>query len=511
MRTVRRLYFYAVAAISIEVVLWGLINLLRSIADQTVGGGVDALAQAIALVVVGVPIFLFHWLWAQRNAAKDEEEKTSTVRALYLYGVLLGTLVPLVQNLLALLDRTFLDALHLGADNALVGGSQSWPDNLIAIGMNALVAAYFFNILRNEWKTLPRVENFADIRRLFRFIWLYYSLVMMVLGAQQILSFMLSVPPDVLGDSGRAQLINGIALMVVGTPTWFYSWSLIQRSLADAAETDSNLRLGVLYLLALGSVITVLSMAVALLGIFISQLLGLQLTYPDLVHQIAGPVSIGLPLGVVWAYYGKVLNEHFASTPDPVRRSGMQRVQFYILSALGLGGAFLGVAALIKFMIDLLTGGTLILTDALRSNLAGTIALILAWLPLWLVSWRPMQREALGTDELGLHARRSVVRKAYLYLALFAGVIGGMGSAVALVFSLLRALLTGQTDSTFLATNLTDLELLILFVVLLAYHLRVLRRDARRRVQCDRDEWQQRSPGSRLDQGDGYSAYRHPR
>ncbi len=38
MKTVRRLYFYAVALISIEVVLWGLINLLRSIVSQTVGG-----------------------------------------------------------------------------------------------------------------------------------------------------------------------------------------------------------------------------------------------------------------------------------------------------------------------------------------------------------------------------------------------------------------------------------------------------------------------------------------
>ncbi|MEN9563986.1 MAG: hypothetical protein RIR73_2230, partial [Chloroflexota bacterium] len=31
MKTIRRLYFYAVAAISIEVVLWGIIGLLRSI------------------------------------------------------------------------------------------------------------------------------------------------------------------------------------------------------------------------------------------------------------------------------------------------------------------------------------------------------------------------------------------------------------------------------------------------------------------------------------------------
>ena len=62
MKTVRRLYFYAVALISLEVVLWGLINLLRSIIDQTVGGGAEALASALALILVGLPIFLFHWL-----------------------------------------------------------------------------------------------------------------------------------------------------------------------------------------------------------------------------------------------------------------------------------------------------------------------------------------------------------------------------------------------------------------------------------------------------------------
>ena len=67
--------FLAVALISLEVVLWGLINLLRSIIDETVGGGAEALARALAFVLVGVPIFLFHWLWAQHVSSRDEEEK----------------------------------------------------------------------------------------------------------------------------------------------------------------------------------------------------------------------------------------------------------------------------------------------------------------------------------------------------------------------------------------------------------------------------------------------------
>jgi uncharacterized membrane protein YuzA (DUF378 family) len=114
MKTVRRLYFYAVALISLEVVLWGLIGLLRTIVDKAALGTGSALAQALALVVVGVPIFLVHWLWAQRASAKDEEEQTASLRALFLYAALIGTLIPVVQNLLALINRLLLGgaALH---------------------------------------------------------------------------------------------------------------------------------------------------------------------------------------------------------------------------------------------------------------------------------------------------------------------------------------------------------------------------------------------------------------
>src|SRR5512141_488711 len=98
MKSVRRLYFYAVAFISIEVVLWGLISLARSIVDQTVGGQAGVLARALALILVGMPIFLFHWLWAQRLAQRDPEERSAGIRAFFLYGILISTLIPLVQN-----------------------------------------------------------------------------------------------------------------------------------------------------------------------------------------------------------------------------------------------------------------------------------------------------------------------------------------------------------------------------------------------------------------------------
>jgi hypothetical protein len=89
--------------------------------------------------------------------------------------------------------------------------------------------------------------------------------------------------------------------------------------------------------------------------------------------------------------------------------------------------------------------------------------------------WRPMQSEALAQNEMGDHARRSVLRKTYLYLALFASVIGGMGTAVGLVYQLIRVVLTGDAGSDFVNNLLNTFQLLFLFVVVLLYHLNVLR------------------------------------
>lgn len=480
MKTVRRLYFYLVALISLELVIWGLIYLLRSIVGQTVGGAAATLARALALILVGLPIFLFHWLWAQRSAARDDEERTSSLRALFFYGVLVGTLIPLVQSLLSLVNRTLLQVMRLEPGRAIFGGNQTAPDNLIAIAINGLAALYFWNRLRSEWRSLPSRNNFSDVRRLYRYVWVIYPLLMTIFGAQQILSYIFFAPSGVLGQLTRETLVNGIALLIIGTPLWVYAWGIVQRSVAEATpERESNLRLAILYLLALSGVITVLTAGATVLHILISAALGTQWTFADFTNRLGGPLSIGVPLGAIWAYYGTWLNRHIESIAEPVRQAGMKRVYYYILSALGLGGTFFGVALLIKFIIDLLTGGYLLLTDALRADVGRALGIILAWLPLWLVTWRAVQAEAAAPGDAGDHARRSILRRAYLYLALFAGVIGGMISAVAFVYRLLNTALTGRTDPSFLPALLNDLQLVILFAILLLYHLVVMRRDGR--------------------------------
>jgi hypothetical protein len=477
-KSIRRLYFYLVAFISIEVVLWGLVGLLRSIAEDTISGGADALAQALALILVGVPIFLIHWLWVQRASRREEEEKTATLRAVFFYAILLATLIPVVQNLLSFIDRALIQGAGLGLGRAFSAfREQTLADNLIAIVMNGIVATYFWNILRGEWATLSDKENFTEVRRLYRYIWMLYGLLMTVFGAQQVLRFLFYMPGDVLGELGREVLVNGLALLIIGTPIWVYSWRVIQDSLVDPAETGSILRLGILYLLALGGVITVLTTASMVVNTIITWLLGADWTFRDFIQQIGGPISIGLPLGLVWAYYGYWLKRHIEAVGDRVRQAAMRRLYNYILAFIGLVVAFIGVATLFAFIIDMITGTSILMSDSTRGTLATSISSLIVGLPLWLVMWRPMQAEAMAQGEMGDHARRSVLRKIYLYLALFASVIGGMATAVGLVYELIRVLLGVDTGSGFVNDVLNFMQLLFLFGVVLIYHLNVLRMD----------------------------------
>jgi len=466
MRTIRRLYFYAVAFISLEVVLWGLIGLLRSIfSPAVIGGSATRLAQALALILVGVPVFGLHWWVAQRDARREMDEHASGIRAFFMYAVLLATLIPIVQNFLSLLNRLLLEAFQLSPTQAMLGPSQSWTDNLIAMLMNAIVAAYFITVLRADWQVVNPRNIFAGMRRVYRYIWVVYSLVMTVAAVQQLLHF--TIDMSVI-FTFRAPFVNGLTLALLGTPLWYFSWKTVQDSLAENAERESILRLGLLYALSLAGVITVLTSSGVVLYLILRQFLGETMLVQTFVQQIGGPLSIGIPLAGVWAYYGKWLSRSLSEVPEAPRRAGLRRLYSYILSAIGLGASFIGLRMVLAFVVDALLGGQG-WGGTLRLTLSAALSTLGVGLPLWLLTWRPMQAEALSSGDAGDHARRSLVRRIYLYLALFISVIGGMISAGSLVYLLLNALLGGGASNV-LQGSLKALELLVLFALLGIYH-----------------------------------------
>jgi hypothetical protein len=480
MRTVRRTYFLIVALISLEIVVWGLIGLARSLLcpEQTVCGGMGStLAQALALVLVGLPVFLFHWLMVQRFAQREVEERASGLRAAFLYGVLLGTLIPVVQNTLALVNRPVLAGFRLASERAFVGGTQIWSDNLIAILINLLVAGYFYTILRADWRLIQSTEAFANLRRIYRWVWVIYGLGLTVTGMGQLLRFLLSLNSLPMSyDIRQYWAVNGAVVTLVGTPLWAAAWLVLQRSLADPAERTSLLRLGLLYLLALTGAVVCLSTGGVLVDGILRLAFGLHADFAAFLTAIDGPLAACIPFLGIWLYYGHWLDRALLEVGDSPRRAGMRRVYQTILSSLGLGATFTGVAMLLAYLVDALL--PVISGAQSLGQLTAALALLLVGLPLWLLSWIPMQAEALAEGEAGDHSRRSLTRRIYLYLAVFAGVIGGMVAAVALVNLLLRALF-GVEEASLLRQVLKLVETLLLFIVLGFYHGRILGRDGK--------------------------------
>lgn len=486
MQAVRRLYLYAVAYVSLVTVLWGTIGLTRSIfAGGEVGDSVNNLARALSLVLIGVPIFVLHWWLAQRSARLDLDERSSRIRAVFLYGVLLTLLIPIVQNILALVSRTLLLALGEDPNQALLGGDQTLSDNLIAIILNGVLVAYFYYVLRADWKVIPQEEAASDVRRLYRYLMMLYGLAMVVFGAQQVLAYILGLGGAV-GVGQYIMLANGLALLLVGTPLWVYTWNLLQRSLSDEVERLSILRLIVLYALTFISMGSVLVSLGFILYSLLQVVLGGFVSVNALLGEVSTPLSVAISFGVVWAYYGRILKSEMTVTPgqaeqldeDAARRAGLWRLYHYILSFFGLVAMFIGLQLLLAFIIDMLLGESVVWGAAMRDNLVAALSTLIIGVPLWAFSWRPVMKEARNEGETGDHARRSLVRRVYLYLVLFIGVMGVMFSAGALLFQVISALL-GDPAGDLLVEIVQLLKVLVLFLVFLAYHWQVLREDNR--------------------------------
>lgn len=493
MQTIRRLYFYAVALVSLEVVLWGSIGLLRSFfsGQEIGGGGVERLAGALALILVGVPVFLIHWGAVQRSLARDPEERSARLRAVFLYGTLLATLVPVAQNLLALINRALFGLLNLDPLRMVIGGGQDWVDNLVAILANLAAGFYFARIVKGDWQSNPAGDDYHEIRRLYRIIWLLYGLVFVGAGLGQIVYFLLSVW-GVVGGALPVQLANGLAFLLVGTPLWLAAGREIQRAQAESAERDSIMRLTFLYLLVLISVIVALAAAGQAIYEILRALLSGRLNGVELLSNLALPSSIFIPLGLIWLYYGHSLKAVLSAVPASVapngaaeaglasrlslRRLDLRRLYGYVLAALGLGAAFSGLQALLSNLLELVVGSGSLGLGGLRNQLAGAIAALLVGLPVWITHWRLAIREAGRDSEAGDLARRSLIRRSYLYLALFAGVLGVMFSAGALLYQLIRSLLGDPADNLSLIV-LQQLATLLLFGALLGYHWFCLRAD----------------------------------
>ena len=477
MHVIRRFYFYLVAFISLEVVIWGTILLARTLISPLPISSVSTLlAGGLSLVLVGLPIFLLHWITAQRDALRTEEERSTHVRAIFLYGARLAVLIPVAQNVLAILDRALLQLMNAQVGAAFVGGGQSLADNLVAISVNLVAWAYLERVLRSDREAWLQGDHLDETRRLYRYIWLVYGLALTVMGTQRILNFVIASPFNHSAYPPGSWAANGIALALVGAPIWAWIWSLIRQTLAvTPAERYSPLHLAVVYGVALLSAMLTAIATAGIISSVVGWLLNANMTFAALIDLNAASLGLAIPMAALWEYFGRERRRSLRAVLDPQRRAELERLYFYVLALIGNATTFMGLWSLALALAQLVPSGAA--GTAFSDRLAAALGPLLVGLPVWLITWVPLQNAALRPGR-PTAARQSLVRRVYLYLVLFLTVVGAMATAGTLLYLVLSNLL-GSVKLNFNSTLIQHLLELVLVLIWLGYHWNTLRGDLR--------------------------------
>ena len=452
MNNILRWYQYIVSAVSLQAVTWAVIALLRNLltpALNPLSGSIryatDTMALQLAVIIIGLPIFLVHWLWAERSRGQEGEEAFELVRPLYIYFMMSAFLVPILTNSYGFIASTF----RLLLDETLIIPSYSsqLPDkaNLVYTGSAILVLTllwlYHFKLAGTSYKSAPDAAPVSTIRRLYIYLFSAVGLAMTSSGTVSILRWLTAQVPQQAIGSGTKALITVLALLIIGIPLWILFWRKAQALFISGsdAEKSSLLRKFYLYLVIFLAVMAFVSACTIFLASIIRRLLSLE-------PQAGGGtiLSVLIVSALIWVYHALVLREDTHRLPEGERQAALRRLYWYLVAGVGLMALLIGIAGVISLLIS--SSGQLIVSSQ-KEMLAWYAAALLAGLVVWIVPWAKIQGELHEPQPRGLAARLEPIRKLYLYFFLLLATLTFLGSTVFILHQLLSRLLGARTSA----------------------------------------------------------------
>ncbi|WP_038039075.1 DUF5671 domain-containing protein [Thermorudis peleae] len=494
---VRRLYLSVVAGVSLAVWATGAVLLLRQLVlavwDAATGvvlfaGGTvwrQQLGVSLALVLVGLPVWALHWSWIERISAREPAERRSVVRALYQAVVLAVTFSTWIRSAVAVL-AALLRAM-LGAE----GVSDVAP--LVQDGVPALLVSggvWWFHRrwLRIDCQLAERRGAAAWIPQLYWYSATGTGLTLLVVGVALLLRAALDavLPATVLVGSLHTAVSRALALSVSGLVAWGLHWPAVLQGTLDAAPADqrrSAIHWGYLTVVVFASLATLLAALTVVLQVALGWIVGVS--DGDTVartRQILQPLTWLLPALLVWWYHRAVLR-HEAAVNATLQPAGTDwftnagRVLRYGSAFVALLFAGLGLSRMVSLLVDALFA--LLVSQPVgswRRDLAFGLAVAGSGSGAWLVFWRAILA-SWARDPSG--ERSSLSRRAYLYATLGVSVLALLGSAASVLARLLSWLLGAESAAVALTSSAPALGIMLVALMVLAYHGQVLRRDLR--------------------------------
>ncbi|HEY0605020.1 MAG TPA: DUF5671 domain-containing protein [Herpetosiphonaceae bacterium] len=435
---VRRVYIYAAAFLGLQLAAMGAQGMIGALLEQVLApaalsdtlqaGMVYQLSLNLALLLVGVPLWLGHWTWAQRMQ-RHPDEQFSALRRLYGYAVLL---IAMLNLLLAI--RQVLAALF-GLQEPFSTTSQVAP----AIGALLVWAA----VWRYHWRVFsadrPLVEATgapATLRRWYLVIVQAVSLAVASYAAVDLLHalFAAAAAPTI----GRSGIIAALPTLIAGLLVWLphHLWArmlILDPTPLRADEAASTLRQVYAALVITATAVAGLgAITIILSTVLVAAFGGSAWRMVILDHTQA--LAVIVIAGALWWYHRRQLTDEARLSEVAARVDTARRVIGYLTAAIGLGALFFGAGGLLSTLLRLVVAADVLGADW-REPVSMYLALTMVALPVYGLTARSMEHLVASSPA----EERTLARRIYLYAALLFGIVTTIVTGVLLLQRLLSA------------------------------------------------------------------------
>lgn len=440
--TIRRLYFYLVAFISLIAGLSALRGLIEVLVPFWLTGAAlletnssnfvrDQIARQGAFLIVSTPVFLIHWRYI-RGLAEKPSESSAALRKLFMYACMALTLIVAIETLYQLIEGS----VELLLGRSLVE-SALWPNqwliHLLLAGTHLALFLYFAQQIQSDGDLGTEKGWAGTWRRLFQMIVGLTGLGLLIAGAASVLAFVWQMLLEFFSDitfmsAGvgwwQGSIANSVTNVMIGGLIWrlnLLRWDTLMAVRVESgtkpfppAEGRTALRRLYLYIATILSAISALVPAAVLLRMGILFLLGAG----DSVNVNDISLQLGLlPIGILaWRWHwGQVFAEarHYG---DSRESELVRRLYYYSIAATGLVLLWVGLVDLLRALLDFAVIGAASTENNFRTEQIATgISLIAVGAPVRVVHWRTAQRAAGQDGPVGRSERGSWPRRAYLY------------------------------------------------------------------------------------------------
>lgn len=501
MAIARRVYLYGIAFIALGMLVWGLRGLLESVLSTALAAAISGpvsvgedplrgrISSSGSLAAIGLVAWLIHWGLADRTARRDSvaglTERRSAIRKLFLYGALALGSLELAASLAGLATNLLRGSFGLLTVADLITGRIADP--IARIAVTGAFWSYYTRVARLDRAIEPEAGAGATLRRWHAytpaFVGLMVGLFAMAGLIRLLWETLIAIPAAVsIGPAGIAAEVAGRAgALTAGLILWvgYWRWSTAWFQAAGGRDPDvrSILRKVYLYLvLAVAIAWTVWNLGGILNGLLRQILLADAATtsWAGMFRDLGGPLGYVLTFGIIWLYHARAVGHEAAVAGERRRQATIRWIYLYLVALVAVITVAVGLAGAASTLIDLIAQpGAVRPTRWWEDRISLFATLVVVGLPLWGWFWAGLQREA-GDP----FARGSLIRRIYLLLAIALSVLTLLGSSAFTLYSLIRLALgepwsAGQTSELITAASAAAVAALFL-----AYHLRVIQRDA---------------------------------